>query len=79
MTDTPPLAGLDDEVLMHELQHLYEKRLDTLRHGSEDAVEASTRRISDLEGEYLRRRPGREVDPNRLRSGARARAGVEQP
>jgi len=73
MSETPPLGALEEDRLLHELQHLYEKRLDTLRHASDDALAASDRRIRDLEGEYLRRHPEREVDPERLREGARQR------
>lgn len=68
-----PTVELSDEDLFRELGHLYETRLETLRHGSDDAVSAHTERTRALEEEYLRRTPGREVDPGRLRSGARAR------
>ncbi len=64
---------LDDEDLFRELSHLHETRHTTFRHGSDDALEAHTRRTAELEAEYLRRRPQREVDPERLRSGARGR------
>jgi hypothetical protein len=67
MTDTAPLTELADEVLLHELGHLYETRLDTLRHGSDDALGNHTERMRDLEQEYLSRHPQREVDPDRLR------------
>ena len=78
MSDRPPAAGvdpstLDDDDLLRELAHLHETRHTTLRHGSGDALEAHTRRTAELEAEYLRRRPQREVDPERLRSGARDR------
>ncbi|MEV5830721.1 MULTISPECIES: DUF6158 family protein [Actinomadura] len=64
---------LPDDDLFRELGHLYETRFETLRHASDQAFEEHTRRTNELEGEYLRRRPAREVDPNRLREGARAR------
>jgi hypothetical protein len=67
MTATAPLHELTDEVLCHELGHLYETRLDTLRHGSDDALDNHTSRTRELEEEYLRRHPEREVDPDRLR------------
>ena len=68
-----PTTELSDDDLFRELGHLLETRLDTLRHGSDDAVAAHTERTRTLEEEYLRRRPQREIDPGRLRSGARER------
>lgn len=70
---TPPVTHLSDEDLFRELGHLAETRLDTLRHGSADALEAHSTRSATLEQEYLRRHPDREVDLGRMRSGARAR------
>jgi hypothetical protein len=67
MTQTAPLAELADDVLLAELGHLYETRLGTLRHGSDDALAHHTGRMQDLEREYLRRHPAREIDPDRLR------------
>ena len=81
MTEHPP-AGispntLDDDRLERELRSLHETRVDTLLHGSPEALAHSTTRITELEREYLARRPGRDIDPDRLRAGARARAGQE--
>jgi hypothetical protein len=72
------MAGIDpqtltDEDLVRELDSLCRTRLDTLRFGSDDALERSTVRTVELEREYLRRNPDREVDPERLRAGARQR------
>jgi hypothetical protein len=64
---------LSDEDLLRELGQLHETRHQTFRHGSDDALEAHSRRTSQLEREYLRRRPEREVDRQRLREGARER------
>ncbi len=61
--------------LYRELKHLHDTRTETLLHGSEDSLTHHTARMQELEDEYLRRHPEREVDPERLRSGARARAG----
>jgi hypothetical protein len=58
---------LSEADLFRELAQLYETRLDTLRHGSSQAVEHHSQRMSALELEYLRRYPDREVDENRLR------------
>jgi hypothetical protein len=57
---------LDLPDLFRELAHLCETRLDTLRHGSDSALAHHDRRMAELEREYLRRFPDREVDPARL-------------
>jgi Family of unknown function (DUF6158) len=74
MAHTEPLgevgvdpAELSDDDLLRELQSLHRTRLDTLRHGSEAALDTHLRRTAELETEYLARNPGREVDPARLR------------
>jgi Family of unknown function (DUF6158) len=68
-------ADLADDDLLRELARLHATRHETFRHGSDDALDAHTRRTALLEREYLRRRPRREIDPDRLREGARTRAG----
>jgi hypothetical protein len=68
--DPGELTGDD---LMRELGHLYETRLDALRHASDQALDEHTHRTAQLEAEYLRRHPDREIDPERMREGARAR------
>lgn len=65
--------ALDDEDLFRELRHLHETRSDALFHASDGALERHTSRMEELEREYLERFPGRHVDPERLRSGARMR------
>jgi uncharacterized protein DUF6158/uncharacterized protein DUF2795 len=67
-----PPEGLDDADFLRELQEIHRTRHDTLRHGSDDALANHTDRMAELEAEYLRRFPGREIDPRRLRSGARS-------
>jgi nitric oxide synthase oxygenase domain/subunit len=62
-----PTAELDEAKLLSELGHLYETRLDTLRFGADAAWQNSDRRVAELEGEYLRRHPGREVSARRER------------
>jgi hypothetical protein len=57
--------------LLRELEHLHSTRHDTFLHGAPDALREHTSRTAELEGEYLRRHPEREVDPARTRSGAR--------
>jgi hypothetical protein len=68
-----PAGELDQDDLLRELEQLHTTRHDTLRHGSPDALDAHTSRMAELEQEYLRRFPQREVDPGRLRSGSRER------
>ncbi|MBW8485791.1 DUF6158 family protein [Actinomadura parmotrematis] len=66
-------AQLDERDLFRELGHLYETRMEALRHASDPAFAEHTRRTAQLEAEYLRRFPSREIDPDRLRDGARSR------
>jgi Family of unknown function (DUF6158) len=68
-----PAGELSEEDLSRELAHIHETRHETFLHGSGDALAAHTRRTAELEDEYLRRHPEREIDPDRLRSGARER------
>lgn len=68
---SPTVLSVDD--LLRELGSLYDTRLDALRHGSGQALRQHTHRMSELEAEYARRFPDREIDPERLREGARAR------
>lgn len=68
-----PTAELDDEKLLSELGHLYSTRLDTLRFGADAAWQNSDRRVAELEGEYLRRHPGREVSARRERPAGATR------
>src|SRR5690348_36369 len=65
------VAALDlsDDDLLRELAELHRTRHDTLRHGSDDALEMHDERMTELEAEYLRRFPEREVDPERMRAG----------
>ncbi|MEV0379567.1 DUF6158 family protein [Nonomuraea sp. NPDC050643] len=67
-------AQLSDDDLLRELRQLHTTRSDTFFHGSDDALERHTSRTDELEAEYLRRNPDREVDPQRLREGARQRS-----
>ncbi|GAA4947732.1 hypothetical protein HD597_006975 [Nonomuraea thailandensis] len=67
-------AQLSDDDLVRELRQLHTTRSDTFFHGSDDALEHHTSRTNELEAEYLRRCPDREVDPARLREGARQRS-----
>ncbi len=64
---------LGDDDLVRELRQLHATRSDAFFHGSDDALARHTSRTNQLESEYLRRYPDREVDPFRLREGARQR------
>ena len=68
-----PAAELVDRDLLRELARLHETRHDTFLHGSGEALATHSKRMVELEAEYLRRHPERQVDPDRLRSGARQR------
>jgi hypothetical protein len=71
-------ATLADEDLRRELKHLHETRHDTVLGGSEDALEHHTRRMLDLEAEFLRRFPQEGApDPLRTRAGSRREAGQD--
>ncbi len=62
-----PPADLSDDDLLRELASLHDTRHQTLRHGSDSALQHHNRRMAELESEYLRRFPEREVDSARLR------------
>jgi hypothetical protein len=69
LTDDEPgidPAQLSDGDLLRELASLHRTRLDTLRHGPDQALDTHLRRTAALESEYLTRNPGREIDPSRL-------------
>ncbi len=72
-TTGPAAADLSNDDLLREMEHIHVTRTDTIRHGSESALASHDQRMADLEREYLRRYPRREVDPERLREGARER------
>jgi hypothetical protein len=67
-----PGERLSDGDLERELEHLHATRHETFLHGTEDALETHTRRMLELEREYLRRFPDRVTpDPRRVRASAR--------
>jgi hypothetical protein len=63
-------ATLSTVDLLRELRSLHDSRYQTFRHGSDDALAHHDRRTAELEREYRRRFPDREVDPRRLRDGS---------
>jgi hypothetical protein len=64
---------LPEDDLFRELRQMHATRNETLLHGSDEALANHTMRSEELEQEYLRRHPKRDVDPERLREGARRR------
>jgi hypothetical protein len=69
---TRPALGVDPTALsvgdlLRELESLHRSRHETFRFGPDDALAHHDRRTAELEREYLRRFPDREVDPHRLR------------
>jgi hypothetical protein len=77
--DGVPPAELSEADLDRELTHLYETRRATLHNGSEDALDAHTKRMLALEDEFLRRFPDQAApDPQRTRAGSRYNAGQPQ-
>jgi hypothetical protein len=63
-----PAADLPEDDLLRELESVHRTRNDTFLHGSTDAVLTHTSRTAELEDEYLRRHPERDIDPRRLRA-----------
>ena len=74
-----PASELSDDDLDRELGQLHRTRDETFRRGSDQALDHHTSRTAELEDEYVQRFPDREVDPMRLREGARERAGEQPP
>jgi hypothetical protein len=69
MTGVPAMQ-LSDAQLERDLAHLHATRHETFLHGTESALEAHTRRMKEVEAEYLRRFPDRVMpDPARTRQG----------
>jgi CO/xanthine dehydrogenase Mo-binding subunit len=64
-------AELSEEDLIREMESLGQTRADTIQHGSWPALARHTTRMMELENEYLRRHPERDIDERRTREGAR--------
>ena len=71
-------AELADKDLRKELRSLHRIREDTFLNGSEQSLEEHTRRMFELENEFLRRFP-RETEPAARRTRAGARSGRRPP
>jgi hypothetical protein len=69
---------LSDDDLRREVGHLHETRHETMLNGSEDALSHHTRRMLELEAEFLRRFPAESApDALRTRAGSRKEAGQD--
>jgi hypothetical protein len=62
---------LTEADLIRELEQVHRTRHETFLHGSPHALAEHNSRTEELEAEYVRRHPEREVDPARTRAGAR--------
>lgn len=63
MTIGIPPRELSDDDLLREMHSLHRTRDDAVRHGPDPALDNHDRRMAELESEYLRRFPDREVIP----------------
>ena len=69
---------LSDDDLRREVSHLHETRHETMLNGSADALGHHTRRMLELEAEFLRRFPTESApDALRTRAGSRKEAGQD--
>lgn len=62
-----PPGQLSDAELVEQLESLHRTRHETLLRGPDQALVHHTERQNELEAEFLRRFPDRDVDPQRLR------------
>lgn len=62
-----PATNLSDNELLSEMNYVHRTRHDALRHAPTSALRTHLERTAELETEYLRRFPAREVDPARTR------------
>jgi Family of unknown function (DUF6158) len=68
-----PATELSEDDLLRELEQLHRTRHETFLHAPTPALQHHSERTAELELEYLRRHPERDIDPSRLRDGARRR------
>jgi hypothetical protein len=62
-----PATELTDDDLQRELAQLHRTRHDTFLHAPTEALQNHSERTAELELEYLRRWPRRDINENRLR------------
>ncbi|MGZ4120748.1 MAG: DUF6158 family protein [Actinomycetota bacterium] len=71
-----PAKELSDVALRRELRNMWRTREETIRHGGSHAIATHTRRMLQLEDEYVTRfKRETEAVPSRTRRGSRARSG----
>jgi hypothetical protein len=63
-------ADLSDEDLLRELEQLHRTRHEAFLHAPAPALQHHSERTAELEHEYLRRNPERDVDQSRVRDHA---------
>jgi hypothetical protein len=63
-----PAEELSEEDLRRELAQLHATRHETFLHAPTPALEHHSERTKELELEYLRRHPEREIDQSRVHS-----------
>jgi hypothetical protein len=61
---------LSSEDLLRELEQLHRTRHETFLHAPTPALQHHSQRTAELELEYLRRHPERDIDQTRLRDHA---------
>ena len=62
-----PADELTEEDLLRELEQLHRTRHETFLRGPTQALQHHSERTAELELEYLRRHPERNIDESRLR------------
>jgi hypothetical protein len=62
-----PATELTDDDLQRELAQLHRTRHDTFLHAPTEALQNHSERTAELELEYLRRWPRRDINETRLR------------
>jgi hypothetical protein len=60
-------AELSDDDLLRQLEQLHRTRHETFLHAPTQALRHHSERTTDLEREYLRRHPERDIDQSRMR------------
>ena len=68
-----PADELTEDDLLRELEQLHRTRHETFLHGPTQALQHHSERLAELELEYLRRHPERDIDESRTRPEASRR------
>ena len=62
-----PAGDLAEDDLLRELEQLHRTRHEAFLHAPTQALQRHSERLAELELEYLRRHPERDIDTGRLR------------